>query len=146
MNCIKINFDASFVDNVARMGMVARNHEGLVMAAACAYSIHTSSVLLAETLAFRWALSLALDLHFWRHALKQIVCSYLKKGVQGSSYFMSIISNCSDLVSSFISFSFSFVRRSENFVVDGLAKDSSKFSNAVWIEEVPRSLRLWFNL
>ncbi|XP_057415840.1 uncharacterized protein LOC130710549 [Lotus japonicus] len=139
-NVIKLNFDASFVDKVAGFGLIARNNEGLIMAAACAYPVGTSTALLAEALAFRWAITLALDLHFLE-VYFETDCLQLyeawNKGRQGSSYLMSILSDCRNLISGFNVCRFSFVRRSGNSVADRLAKDSSKYPNYVWIEEVP---------
>lgn len=59
---IKINFDASFKSDTtaARFGMVARDHEGLVLAAAANFPVLASSTVLSEALAFRWSISLVI--------------------------------------------------------------------------------------
>lgn len=62
---IKCNFEASFHDGgVTGLGMVARDHEGAVMAAACSFPLHTISPILAEAMSMRWTLQLAIDLGF----------------------------------------------------------------------------------
>lgn len=64
---IKCNFDASFHENgPSGMGMVARNCNGDVMAAACSFPISTISPLLAEAMSLRWTMQLAIDLGFRR--------------------------------------------------------------------------------
>ncbi|XP_057434338.1 uncharacterized protein LOC130727025 [Lotus japonicus] len=138
---IKMNFDGSWKeDREAGFGCVARNDQGLVMAAATTFPIDAPSPLIAEALAFRWTLSLASDLFFMEIAL-ETDCLQLfdawNKPLHGASYFISILRDCKDLVSRFNSFSLSFVRRSGNTVADHLAKNSSKYPNYVWIEEVP---------
>ncbi|XP_057432537.1 uncharacterized protein LOC130725312 [Lotus japonicus] len=144
-NVLKLNFDASFVDKVAGFGLIARNNEGLIMTTACAYPVDTSTTLLAEALAFRWAITLALNLHFLEVCF-ETDCLQLyeawNKGRQGSSYLMSILSDCRNLISGFNVCCFSFVCCSGNSVVDRLANDSSKYPNYVWIEEVPAEVEV----
>ncbi|XP_057425079.1 uncharacterized protein LOC130718496 [Lotus japonicus] len=136
---IKINFDASWVQLAATgLGFIARNNAAEVMAATDA-----PSPVIAEALAFRWSLSLAKDLGF-REVCLETDCLYLfetwQKSKRGDSYLFSILNDCRDLVSSFSYFVLSFVHRTGNSVADHLAKNSSKFHNSVWIEEVPPEL------
>ncbi|XP_057422351.1 uncharacterized protein LOC130716163 [Lotus japonicus] len=64
-NMIKLNFDGSWkTDRAAGFGCVARNHHGEVMATTTVSLVDASSPLMAEVLAFRWRLSLAVDLFF----------------------------------------------------------------------------------
>ncbi|XP_057444764.1 uncharacterized protein LOC130737009 [Lotus japonicus] len=145
-NTIKLNFDASWTAaSEAGFGMIARNHNGEVMAAAALGFMSAPSALMAEALAFRWCVSLAKDLGFFRVVL-ETDCLQLfeawKKNRPGDSYLFSLLNDCRDMVSLFTSFELSFVRRSGNSVADFLAKNSSKFSNVVWIEEVPQELDL----
>ncbi|XP_057426083.1 uncharacterized protein LOC130719473 [Lotus japonicus] len=145
-NTIKINFDASWTAaSDTGFGMIARNNNGEVMAAAALGFTSASSALMAEALAFRWSVSLAKDLGFFRVVL-ETDCLQLfeawKKNRLGDSYLFSVLNDCRDMVSYFTSFDLSFVRRSGNSVADFLAKNSSKFSNIVWIEEVPPDLDL----
>ncbi|XP_057453121.1 uncharacterized protein LOC130744983 [Lotus japonicus] len=125
--------------------MIARNNNGDVMATAALDSLGAASALMAEALAFRWCVSLAKDLGFFR-VVFETDCLQLfeawKKNKQGVSYLFSVLNDCRDMVSFFTSFDLSFVRRSGNSVADFLAKNSSKFSNVVWIEEVPPELDL----
>ncbi|XP_057425625.1 uncharacterized protein LOC130718990 [Lotus japonicus] len=138
---IKLNFDGSWKeDQAAGFGCVGRNAHGLVMAAATTFPIDAPSPLIVEALAFRWSLSLAADLFFMEIVLETDCLKLFdawNKPLHGASYFVSILRDCKDLVSRFHSFSFSFVRRSGNSVADHLAKNSSKYPNCVWIEEVP---------
>ncbi|XP_057444702.1 uncharacterized protein LOC130736943 [Lotus japonicus] len=143
---IKLNFDASWtLATGAGMGMVARNSHGEVMAAATNGPVGALSSLVAEAMAFRWCISLARDLGFFRVVL-ETDCLQLfeawQQNKRGASYLFSVLNDCRAMVSFFISFHLSFVRRSGNAVADSLAKSSSKFSNVVWIEEVPPELDL----
>ncbi|XP_057425715.1 uncharacterized protein LOC130719089 [Lotus japonicus] len=140
-NVIKVNFEGSWKKGCPTgFGCVARNEEGLVMAAATAYPVDASSSLITEALAFRWSLSIAADLIFMDVVL-ETDCLQLfdawHKPLHGPSYFIYILKDCKDLVLSFRSFNLSFVRRSGNSVADHLAKNSSRYPNHVWIEEVP---------
>ncbi|XP_057418218.1 uncharacterized protein LOC130712400 [Lotus japonicus] len=145
-NTIKLNFDASWTSaSGAGFGMIARNSNGEVMAAAALGSTSASSVLMAEALAFRWCVSLAKDLRFFRVVL-ETDCLQLfeawKKNRPGVSYLFSVLKDCRDMASFFTSFDMSFVRRSGNSVADFLAKNSSNFYNVIWIEEFPPKLDL----
>ncbi|XP_057419187.1 uncharacterized protein LOC130713437 [Lotus japonicus] len=138
---VKINCDGSWVkDKPAGLGCVARNAQGLVMAAATAFPVEAPSPLVAEALAFRWCLSLASDL-FFQNIVVETDCLQLYdawyKSMHGASYLISILKDCKDLVSSFRRFRLMFVRRSGNTVANHLAKNSSQYPNCVWIEEVP---------
>ncbi|XP_057426331.1 uncharacterized protein LOC130719740 [Lotus japonicus] len=114
-----------------------------VMAAAAVFPLEAMSPVIAEALAFRWSLSLAKDLGFRRVCLETDFLHLIEtwqKAKRGDSYLFSILSDCRDLVLSFTYFCLSFVRRTGNSVADHLAKNSSKFHNSVWIEEVPPEL------
>lgn len=57
---IKINVDASFRSSLeVGVGMVARDHEGHVLAAAASFLVVVSSPVLAKAWALRWAIILA---------------------------------------------------------------------------------------
>ena len=62
---VKINIDAALSSVCLGMGMVARNHEGLLLAAVCAHDHAPLTVEMAEALVLRWAVSLALELGFF---------------------------------------------------------------------------------
>lgn len=89
--------------------MVARNHNGDIMAAAASSSVDAQSALMAEALAFRWCMSLARDLGFFRVIL-ETDCLQLfetwKKNKRGDSYLFSILRDCRDMVSYFNCFEF----------------------------------------
>ncbi|XP_057432151.1 uncharacterized protein LOC130724903 [Lotus japonicus] len=138
---IKCNFDAFFlVDGPAGMGMVARNSEGEVMAAACSYPLSIISPLLAEAVSMRWSMQLTIDLGF-RRILLETDCLQLFKAWKakeaGRSYLSSIISDCRFLVSAFDYVNLSFVRRTGNTVADFLARNAATYAGFVWVEEVP---------
>ncbi|XP_057453035.1 uncharacterized protein LOC130744890 [Lotus japonicus] len=138
---IKINFDASFRSaSDIGAGMVARDHEGFVLASAAAFPLAASSPLLAEAAALRWAMVLAIQLGF-RRVCFETDCLQLfqrwTKPPDGASYLVSIINDCFVLSRSFDVIDLSFVRRSGNAVADLLARKASSFAGLVWIEEVP---------
>ncbi|XP_057432744.1 uncharacterized protein LOC130725541 [Lotus japonicus] len=137
----KCNFDASFVDGgAAGLGMVVRNHRGEVMASACSYPVHVTTPLLAEAMAMRWSLQLAIDLGFRRISLEtdclQLFNHWHAKE-DGRSYLSSIINDCRLLSHAFDLVSVMFVRRTGNTVADFLAKNSEAYTDTVWVEEVP---------
>ncbi|XP_057444474.1 uncharacterized protein LOC130736693 [Lotus japonicus] len=138
---IKCNFDASFKEgDVSRLGMIARDHEGAIMATACSFQFHTISSLLAEPMSMRWTMQLAIDLGF-RRICVETDCVYLFRSWhatgEGRSYLSSILRDCRLLLSGFDHFTVSFVRRTGNVVADFLAKNVKTYANQVWVEEVP---------
>ncbi|XP_057444542.1 uncharacterized protein LOC130736769 [Lotus japonicus] len=137
----KVNFDGSWkADAVSGMGMVARNHDGLVLAAAAEVVERPSTVVEAEALAFRWAIELAINLGF-RRVCFETDCLTLfqmwKKPPDGRNYLATIFSDCFQLCCSLDFVSVVFVRRSGNVVADFLARNAASYAGLVWIEEVP---------
>ncbi|XP_057428231.1 uncharacterized protein LOC130721452 [Lotus japonicus] len=137
----KVNFDGSWkADAVSGMGMVARNHDGLVLAAAAEVVERPSTVVEAEALAFRWAIGLAINFGF-RRVCFETDCLTLfqmwKKPPDGRNYLATIFSDCFQLCRSLDLVSVVFVRRSGNVVADFLARNAASYAGLVWIEEVP---------
>lgn len=56
--------------------------------------------------------------------------------MQESSYFIGILRDCRDLISSFSYFHSSFVPRSSNSIADRLDNDTSHFPNSNWVEDI----------
>ncbi|XP_057429610.1 uncharacterized protein LOC130722787 [Lotus japonicus] len=138
---IKCNFNASFHESgPCGLGMVARNCDGEVMAAACSFPIFTISPLLAEAMSLRWTMQLAIDLGFRRICL-ETDCLQLFKAWKareaGRSYLSTIIHDCRLLLYGFDDVNFSFVRPTGNAVADFLARNAETYANLVWVEEVP---------
>ncbi|XP_057423606.1 uncharacterized protein LOC130717403 [Lotus japonicus] len=147
---VKLNFDASFRDGkVAGLGMIARNHQGDIMAAATSYPVPIFSSLLAEACGLRWTMQLATELGFRRVCLEtdclQLFQWWQKEAV-GRSYLDNIIRDCRSYVSFFDLFSLSFVRRSGNAVADFLARNASTYADCVWVEEAPDAVIGLINL
>ncbi|XP_057452461.1 uncharacterized protein LOC130744291 [Lotus japonicus] len=98
---IKFNFDAYYhVNGSTGLGMVARNCNGEVMAAACSYPHSALSPLLAEAMSLRWTMQLAIDLGFRRICLETDclqLFNCLKAKENERSYLSSIIRECCTL-------------------------------------------------
>ncbi|XP_057418602.1 uncharacterized protein LOC130712805 [Lotus japonicus] len=131
----KINFDGSWkADAVSGMGMVVRNHDGLVLAAAAEVVERPSIVVDAEALAFRWAIGLAINLVF-RRVCFETNCLTLfqvwKKSPDGRNYLATIFSDCFQLCRSLDFVFVVFVRRSGNVVLDFLARNAASYAGLV---------------
>ncbi|XP_057456725.1 uncharacterized protein LOC130747724 [Lotus japonicus] len=138
---IKVNVDASFKSATdSGSGMIARDSEGQVLAAAASYPVVASSPVLAEAWALRWAIILALELGF-RRVCFETDCLQLfqrwQKPPDGVSYLMSILRECLSFRRIFDVMTLSFVRRSGNLVADLLSRRASTYAGLVWVEEVP---------
>ncbi|XP_057444809.1 uncharacterized protein LOC130737056 [Lotus japonicus] len=80
---VKLNFDAFFKpDADAGLGMVVRDEDGMVLATTTTFPVMVSSSVLAEALALRWSMLLAIDLVSGLFVLKLIAstCSTYIKG------------------------------------------------------------------
>ncbi|XP_057418236.1 uncharacterized protein LOC130712417 [Lotus japonicus] len=137
----KVNVDGSWrSDSTSGLGMAARNHEGLILAAAADVVERTSSALETEALALRWSIGLAISLGFRRVCLETDCLKLFqlwKKPPDGRNYLATILNDCFQYCRSFDFISLSFVRRPGNTVADYLARHASSFAGCVWIEEVP---------
>lgn len=138
---MKLNFDASWApDRDARLGMVVRNYEALVLASSAVVFGRASSTVVAEALALRWAVSLAVDLGFQRVCFETDrlqLFQLWKKLPDESNYLSTILNDCFLFSRSFDLFSIIFVRRLGNVVVEFLARNAPSFARLVWIKEVP---------
>ena len=84
--------------------MIARDEQGLPMAAATSIVDHVASPKIAEVLALRWSLGLARDLGF-QYLVFEIDCFNLFemwKQNSVASYFGSIVQDCFYLAGSFL--------------------------------------------
>lgn len=88
---------------------------------------------------FRWAMSLASQIGI-RRSCFSIDCIQLfkrwKKRPDGGSYLVSIASDCRLLSSHFDFVDLSFVRRSDNYVAEFLARHTFFYSDSFWVEDV----------
>ncbi|XP_057444387.1 uncharacterized protein LOC130736590 [Lotus japonicus] len=131
----KVNFDGSWkADEVSGMGIVARNYDGLVLAAAAEVVERPSTVVEAEALAFRLTIGLAINLGF-RRVCFETYCLTLfqmwKKPPDGRNNLATIFSDCFQLCRSLDFVSVVFVRCSGNVVADFLARNAASYAGLV---------------
>ncbi|XP_057444370.1 uncharacterized protein LOC130736572 [Lotus japonicus] len=122
------------------MGMVARDSGGAVLVSAACREFHTTDVKVAEAMAIRWAMHIALDLGFKEVTFETDNLSIVKAWSSFSSqlsYLTSIVSDCVVLSSSFNSCSLIHVRRSGNMAADFMAKFALSGQCFVWISDAP---------
>ncbi|KAL2926351.1 hypothetical protein RDABS01_011624, partial [Bienertia sinuspersici] len=132
----KVNADAAMLEkNRVGIGAVMRDREGDVMASTCKQILGEYDVEVAEALAARHALQVALEIGLTKIILEVDnlkLCQYLKKDKKAPTGFAS---QCTDI-------SFSHVKREGNKVAHHLAKLSGNFGELrVWIEEVPEMVQ-----
>ncbi|XP_057444171.1 uncharacterized protein LOC130736352 [Lotus japonicus] len=137
----KVNFDASMKDSHdAGLGFIARNSHGEVLAAATMVTGPVQNPVLAEALAFRWALGLAAELglqRVWFESDFLALVQAWERHDSGFSHLYTVVRDCRLLLSNFDAFEFSFVRRTGNCAADALARLAFHFGCIVWIEEDP---------
>ncbi|KAK8694072.1 hypothetical protein V6N13_071634 [Hibiscus sabdariffa] len=132
-NSIKINFDASFniSTNSSVTGIVARNFQGLVMAACTFSHSAVTDAFTAEALACETAVTFVSDLGFNSVQVEGDSLSIIKKlnaTTMDRSLLSPIISDIQNLRGSFDSITFSFVSWKGNMVAHELAKLGTQFS------------------
>ena len=142
MGRLKINSDAAmFDDGKVGIGGVVRDAEGDVLMATCVVMEGGGEVDIAEGLAARHSLQVALDAGFRCVILESDnlkLISHLISGKEENNSFGFIISDILWLCMSFLSISFSHVCREGNRVAHKLAHISKNFNGMrVWLEEVP---------
>ena len=130
---MKVNFDgATFKErNLAGLGGVIRNDNGLIMAAFTQTIPLPTSIEMVEVLAAHSALVLANDLSLNQVQLEgdsEIIINALSKGGKDSSSFGHILLDIKLLSSAFQCVSFSHSRRQANKVAHCLARSACKFS------------------
>lgn len=130
----KINTDAAFkAGEAVGMGMVVRNAAGEVLASASGKRGGAGSAAVAEAMALRWSLELALDMGF-QAVVVETDCAVLhgawNVAASDRSYMAAVIRDCLDLSRLFRSFEFLLIRRTANLAADFLAKFAlSSFCN-----------------
>ncbi|XP_048498228.1 uncharacterized protein LOC125496729 [Beta vulgaris subsp. vulgaris] len=142
MGSLKINSDAAmFDDGKVGIGGVVRDAEGDVLMATCVVMEGGGEVDIAEGLAARHSLQVALDAGFRCVILESDnlkLISHLISGKEENNSFGFVISDILWLCMSFLSISFSHVCREGNRVAHKLAHISKNFNGMrVWLEEVP---------
>ncbi|XP_021716820.1 uncharacterized protein LOC110684687 [Chenopodium quinoa] len=142
---IKINSDAAIFDNSAvGLGGVMRDALGEVVVATCLCLRSKYEVDVAEALALRHSLRIALESEFRKVCLEtdcMKVFSHLTKGCAPATILGMVINDIMQLARGCQSCSFSFVKRSGNGAAHALAKLSSSYGDLrVWMEEVPSEI------
>ncbi|XP_057425888.1 uncharacterized protein LOC130719276 [Lotus japonicus] len=138
--CIfNLNFDAALTtSHEAGFGLIARDKEGEILAAATSILEPVLSPIMAEALCFRWALGLASELGF-RRVCMETDClglfNYWRQREGASSHLETVVRDFRFMLSNFDVFDFSFVRKIGNAVADALAKLAFRLGSLVWIEE-----------
>ncbi|XP_050211337.1 uncharacterized protein LOC126661530 [Mercurialis annua] len=146
-NVIKINFDGAF-HKVSGSGVgacVARSHDGKPLASAARRHDNVNTPVIVEALALREAIQLAGRLRF-----KEVIFEGDAKGIieamrSGARTDLAcdvILHDCRILCQSFALVSFSFVRRSGNWVAHSLAKKAlrdvsfrcNNLAQLMWLE------------
>ena len=143
---LKVNFDgATFPSkNLAGLGAIIRNNNGLVMAAFSQPIPLPTSVETVEVLAESSAVCLARDLNFDQVIFEgntEVIIKAINNGGFSSSSLGHIIRDIKLLSSAFNKVSFSHTRKQGNRVAHGLARMACNFSTfQVWMEDVPSNL------
>ena len=138
----KVNSDAAmFTEGGVGLGGVVRDSMGDIVMSTCMKVTEEMEVVLAEALAVRHGLKIALEAGFVRLVLETdniSVFSKLKKGSSEATALGSILHDIHVLASSCLCVSFAFVKREGNGVAHALAKLSCNFEGPrVWMEEYP---------
>lgn len=142
LGLVKVNSDAScFADNVVGFGAVVRDCMGKVLMATCCLKVGTYEIEVAEAMAARNALCMALDASF-SHSVLELDCANLyhklRKNLKVKSAAGAIIEDIRKLASYCSSFSLCLVGRNGNEVAHTLANSSRNFTVLqVWTDVVP---------
>ncbi|XP_057418939.1 uncharacterized protein LOC130713165 [Lotus japonicus] len=140
---IKMNTDAAKgAYRLAGLGMVSRDSNGDIMAAATRYPVVVLSPVIAEALDLQWSMELATQLGFRsvQFGTDNLELYHAWRKRNGVSYLFSIISDCYAFIPFFDHVELSFVRRNGNSAVTYMAKNASSFPEHVWVEEGPSGL------
>ncbi|XP_050233568.1 uncharacterized protein LOC126682054 [Mercurialis annua] len=147
-NTLKINFDGAF-HNASGNGVgaaVTRNQEGRPIATVARRFTHVNSPTLVEALALREAVLLAKSRQLTTVIFEGDAKGIIDAMIEGSNLNPAcdvVLHDCRILCSSFSAVSFSFIRRTGNWVAHSLAKKSLKdipfctntLAHLVWLEE-----------
>ncbi|KAL2940934.1 hypothetical protein RDABS01_029284 [Bienertia sinuspersici] len=142
MGTYKINSDAAmFEDGSVGLGVIARDYMGDVMLSSSWRVQGVNAVDVAEAMAARHALKIAVEAGLRKVILetdcKKLV-NHLKKGCCDLTYFGRVVSDILQIASVCNEISFSHVKRSGNLVAHKLARISKDYVDMiVWMEEVP---------
>ncbi|KAL2931091.1 hypothetical protein RDABS01_036501 [Bienertia sinuspersici] len=127
----KLNPDAAiFGGGMLGLGAVVRDHVGDVMAATCWYGEGSKEVEVAETLAARHGLSIAIEAGLTSIILETDcikLYQHLKKGKREASYFGKIVQDILLLAKRCKGISYAHIKRSGNRVAHELAKVSKDY-------------------
>ncbi|XP_074265059.1 uncharacterized protein LOC141587475 [Silene latifolia] len=141
----KINVDAAtFDEQGCGMGVVIRDHNGEVGRAAVKQVRTQWSVEIIEAKAALLGVNMAIQMGVTKVIIEsdclQLVNALKKNEVQ-SNYFGNVVSEVLSLLNSFISFSFSFVKREGNYAAHGMAHYTPlDFSTRIWVDMCPDTI------
>lgn len=141
---IKINFDAAYSnERGAGYGMVARDNDGLLLAAATYYAGPALDSMLAEAACMRWSMNLCKDLGFQSLVL-ETNCLLLHQAWSAKSvphsYVGVLFQDCRLLASSFSILSMCHEKCQCNQAADFMSKLAYSMQDNVWIEDGPPGL------
>ena len=141
----KINSDAAMFElGKVGLGGVMRDHVGEVVAATCMVTNGSMEVEVAEALAARHAVHIAIDSGLTNIILESDnmkLIKHLKASIWENTSFGNVVADILWLGSLCNSIRYNHVRRKGNYVAHCLAKASKEYgSMRVWLEEVPEEI------
>ncbi|KAA3486627.1 reverse transcriptase [Gossypium australe] len=145
---IKINFDASFNRNTRRSisEIIARNKEGLTMAACTFPWENISDPVMAEARACLQAMIMAEEMGFQNICIEGDALTTIRKlksAEEDRSCISSLIKEIKGRVSNFRRVSFKHVPREANKVAHAMEKEGARYEiPQYWIEEVPHAVEV----
>uniref|UniRef100_A0A803MBN7 RNase H type-1 domain-containing protein n=1 Tax=Chenopodium quinoa TaxID=63459 RepID=A0A803MBN7_CHEQI len=139
---MKINSDAAVFNNgKIGLGCVLRDEQGSVCLASCHSFDAVSDITMAEALAARFSLFVALDTGFSKVILEVDCLNLFYKLMNRTRVYNAlgiILNDIFSLYCLFVSLDFSFVRRTGNKVAHVLANSSRDFEDVrVWSDVIP---------
>lgn len=146
--CVHVNFDVVFYNNMqaSSVGVVVRNHLGLLMGAACYWHENVPSIVVTEALATLKVVRFARDLGFNSIEVEgdlSIVIAKLHNSVVDRSEVSSYIWDVKQLALMFEHVKFQHIERGGNKVAHLLAWDGFlQKRDLSWIEDGPALIQV----
>ncbi|KAG8478291.1 hypothetical protein CXB51_028103 [Gossypium anomalum] len=143
---IKINFDATFNQHTRRSnsGVIARNKDGLVMAACTFLWAYISGPVMAEARACLQVVSMAEEMGFHDICIKGDSLTIIRKlntAEEDKSEISSLVKEIKGRAYIFRSVRFRHIPREANKAAHGMAMEGHRYENPqYWIEEVPQAV------
>ncbi|KAA3463976.1 reverse transcriptase [Gossypium australe] len=148
---IKINFDASFnrLTRCSNSGIIARNKEGLTMAACTFPWENIPNPVMAEARACLQAIIMAEEMGFQDVCIEGDALSVIRKlkaAEEDRSCISNLIKEIKGKVVNFRSVSFKYVPREANKVAHAMAQEGARYEQPrYWIEEAPHAVEVLVN-